>query len=61
MEGIRIDFNHMMSDFLGEGKGIPRDMLNGMEDRAAAAVEAFNARHGDVKAMVGWVDLPRGQ
>ena len=24
MEAIRFDFNHMMSDFLGEGKGISR-------------------------------------
>ena len=30
MEGIRFDFNHMMSDFLGEGKGISRDMLTAL-------------------------------
>ena len=61
MEGIRFDFNHMMSDFLGEGKGISRDMLTALEGRAADAVKAFNGRHGDVKAMVGWVDLPENQ
>lgn len=61
MEGIRIDFNHMMSDFLGEGKGITRDMLIGMEARAASAVDTFNARHGDKSEMVGWVDLPDAQ
>ena len=61
MEAIRFDFNHMMSDFLGEGKGISRDMLTSMEGRAADAVKAFNGRHGDVKAMVGWVDLPENQ
>ena len=61
MEAIRFDFNHMMSDFLGEGKGISRGMITSMEGRAADAVKAFNGRHGDVKAMVGWVDLPENQ
>ena len=31
MEAIRFDFNHIMSDFLGEGKGHFRDMLTSME------------------------------
>ena len=56
MNRIRLDANRMMADMLGD-KGISRQELAGMAEKAASAYAQVEANRG--KGMQGWMDLDR--
>ena len=55
---IRFDYNHMMSEFIGN-EGLTEDELNANEDLCKLAFDAFNKKRG--KYMLGWSELPYEQ
>ncbi|MDR3262696.1 MAG: glucose-6-phosphate isomerase [Clostridiales bacterium] len=59
MKPIKVDFNNMMSDFIGSKEGIAqRDitLIKPLADEAAAAY-----KKGRGKGMTGWTELPYNQ
>lgn len=56
---IRLDYNNMMSDFIGGNEGISEETLNSYSDFAKISFEKFKSIRGT--GMTGWADLPYNQ
>ena len=56
---IRLDYNNMMSEFVGEKEGFTLKMLNGERSNALKALAKIKASRG--KGWLGWMDLPFNQ
>ena len=53
---IRLDFNNMMAEFVGEKEGYTDADLVNNANVAKSAFDGFNAIRGT--GMTGWADLP---
>lgn len=56
---IKVDVNHMMAEFLGEGQGFTPADISGMVSKLQAAKKAVEAKRGT--GMLGWMALPYNQ
>lgn len=56
---LRLDYNNMMSPFIGEKEGITPNELNSYKEFAKTAFDKFQAKKGS--GMTGWADLPYNQ
>lgn len=56
---IRLDYNNMMSEFVGEKEGFTLKMLNAERSKALKALANVKASRG--KGWLGWMDLPFNQ
>ena len=56
---IRLDYNNMMSEFVGEKEGFTLKMINQERSKALSALEKVKASRG--KGWLGWMDLPFNQ
>ncbi len=53
---LRLDYNNMTSEFVGEKEGFTKKDLNAMKPAAEKAAENLFARRGE--GWLGWMDLP---
>ncbi|MBQ7373347.1 MAG: glucose-6-phosphate isomerase, partial [Clostridia bacterium] len=56
---IRLDYNNMMSEFVGEKEGFTLKMINSERSNALRALERIKSSRG--KGWLGWMDLPFNQ
>lgn len=56
---IKVDYNNMMADFLGQEQGIAKCEIEAMQGKIDKAYATVSANRG--KGMMGWVDLPYNQ
>ena len=56
---IRLDYNNMMSEFVGEKEGFTLKMINAERSKALSALEKVKNNRG--KGWLGWMDLPFNQ
>ena len=56
---IRLDYNNMMSEFVGEKEGFTLKMINSERSNALRALERIKNSRG--KGWLGWMDLPFNQ
>ncbi len=56
---IRLDYNNVMADYVGEKEGYTVKTLNEQADFAKKSFEAFEQKKGS--GMTGWADLPYNQ
>ncbi len=56
---LRLDYNNMMTEFVGEEQGISQGDLRAKKDVITAAFEAVRAKRGT--GMMGWTELPYNQ
>ena len=56
---VRVDYNNMMSEFVGEKEGFTLKMLNAERSKALKALANVKASRG--KGWLGWMDLPFNQ
>ena len=56
---IRLDYNNMMSEFVGEKEGFTTKMINAERSKALSALAKVKASRG--KGWLGWMDLPFNQ
>ena len=54
---IRVDFNNMMSDFIGEKDGIQTSQIDALQDRLKKAAQNMVDKRGQMK----WRELPHNQ
>lgn len=57
---VTVDFNYMMSEFLG-GKGIKYSELQSIESEAAEAFSYVQTNRGKNELFMGWTELPYNQ
>ncbi len=56
---LRIDYNNMMTDVLGEKEGISEAQISALKDKAKKAFDYVSQNRG--LGMMGWTDLPTKQ
>ena len=56
---IRLDYNNVMADYVGEKEGYKVDTLKEYADFAKKSFDAFEGKKGS--GMTGWADLPYNQ
>ena len=56
---LRLDYNNMMSEFVGEKEGFSIKTLNASRSQALKAFERVQESRG--KGWLGWMDLPYNQ
>ncbi len=56
---LRLDYNNMMSPFIGEKEGITPTELNSYTEFAKSAFDKFETKKGS--GMTGWANLPYNQ
>jgi glucose-6-phosphate isomerase len=56
---IRLDFNNMMADYIGEKEGFTENDILSVRDKTEYACNYLNANRG--KGMIGWTELPYNQ
>ncbi len=58
---IRLDFNHMMADYIGDEYGISKEQLEALKPQLNAAQRAIQTNRGNIELMLGWTELPYNQ
>lgn len=56
---LRLDYNNMMSEYVGEKEGFTVKMLNSVRSKALKALEVVKQSRG--KGWLGWTELPFNQ
>ena len=56
---LRLDYNNMMSEFVGEKEGFTVTELNSVRSKALSALDKVVENRG--KGWLGWMDLPFNQ